>query len=175
MTLATERRTLQRVVWYARRVTPFAPAQPAPAQHLMTPVRNRIYRDKAEGGLWTSPEGSGFGWDDWCRSEMPHWLGDRWVLTVVGEPRVLAIDSLTDLELACLRFPAPPSDPSWGFARPPGPRMDWEAVAVEYDAVWLTEAGQWATRFSEPDLYGWDCETVWWTRWMFSDVRAAER
>ena len=28
------------------------------------------------------------------------------------------------------------------------------------DAIFLTEEGEHATRFSEPGLYGWDCESI---------------
>ena len=33
-------------------------------------------------------------------------------------------------------------------------------VNLGYDAIFLTEKGQHETRFSEPSLYGWDCECV---------------
>jgi hypothetical protein len=42
--------------------------------------------------------------------------------------------------------------------------MDFEALAKEYDAIWLTEKGMWDTRDSapgQPTTYGWDCETIY--------------
>lgn len=39
--------------------------------------------------------------------------------------------------------------------------IDFEKMAEDYDAFWLTENGQAETRFSRPfSLYGWDVETV---------------
>ena len=37
--------------------------------------------------------------------------------------------------------------------------LDFEKIAENYDAIWLTEKGMQETRWSNPDLYGWDCET----------------
>lgn len=39
--------------------------------------------------------------------------------------------------------------------------IDFEKCAEKgIDAIHLTEDGVYNTRFSTPDLYGWDCETV---------------
>ena len=49
--------------------------------------------------------------------------------------------------------------------------IDYEEMAKEYDAIWLTVNGQWDTRLPEMDgnydidgssinLYGWDCESL---------------
>lgn len=45
-----------------------------------------------------------------------------------------------------------------------------EAIAKKYDAVHLTSEGQWRTRHSTPNLYGWDCESTLWLRWKFEKV-----
>jgi len=38
---------------------------------------------------------------------------------------------------------------------------DYEECATRYDAIHLTDRGQWATRMTHPkNLYGWDCESV---------------
>lgn len=39
--------------------------------------------------------------------------------------------------------------------------LDFELLAKNYDAIWLTENGQSETHLYYPiNLYGWDCETV---------------
>jgi len=38
--------------------------------------------------------------------------------------------------------------------------LDFEQLSKTYDAVWLTYNGERKTRYSNPDLYGWDCESV---------------
>jgi hypothetical protein len=49
---------------------------------------------------------------------------------------------------------------------------DFERMAAEgWDGVWLTHTGYLATRFSRPNLYGWDCECTFWlggTGWPFA-------
>ena len=45
--------------------------------------------------------------------------------------------------------------------------LDFERMAADFDAVHLTDEGQWATRLTQPSLYGWDCESTCWLRWAF--------
>ena len=44
----------------------------------------------------------------------------------------------------------------WGKLYPDFEKM----VKMGYDAIYLTDKGQMETRFTMPDLYGWDCECV---------------
>lgn len=117
---------------------------------------------KPAGGLWTSPLRDGVtGWAQWCREEQ--WgTPDAPVTRILPNPgaRVYVIDTLADLVQLEAAFPS--ADSSLPAEIKMWPQIDWQAVASEYDAIWLTEEGQWRTRHSTPSLYGWDCETVLW-------------
>jgi hypothetical protein len=102
---------------------------------------------KPKGGLWTSPVDSKFGWKHWCKAEdFAIDLEHSFQLKLEGN--VIVIDCEADLEKLCWRNVS-----NWFF---------WEPLLAEgVDAVYLTEEGQWKTRFSRPrSLYGWDCESV---------------
>lgn len=152
----------------------------APARdRMLTPVVElHPWIKPRHGGLWTSTWKPGGGllsaWAQWCLSEEfgvervhPVWKGCYVLQPVIA--RVVRIDSYADL--------------AWLVDRCPSEREheldrmypDWMAVARIADAVHLTDRGQWATRLSHPlNLYGWDCESTLWFRWMFDDVRALE-
>ncbi|HEX6620421.1 MAG TPA: hypothetical protein VF024_12215 [Solirubrobacteraceae bacterium] len=153
----------------------------APARdRMLTPaveVEGRGWMKPRQGGLWTSTYEPGGGhlsaWAQWCLSEEfginradPVWT-DCYVLRPMLA-RVVRIDSYDDLAWLVERCPGGALLPGRGREFP-----DWMAVARIADAVHLTEQGQWATRLSHPyNLYGWDCESTLWFRWMFDDVRA---
>lgn len=110
---------------------------------------------KPNGGLWTSPVGSDYGWEKWCRSEefRIENLSEHFLLRMKTDSEILIIDSLEDL----LKLPR--LEKGEGFYG----RMylDFEIISNKFDAIWLTVKGQWETRFSRPmNLYGWDVETV---------------
>jgi len=52
--------------------------------------------------------------------------------------------------------------------------LDWERIALNFDAVHITEDGyhanRWSEKFGEYDLYSFDCECTLWFRWMFEGV-----
>ncbi len=81
------------------------------------------------------------------------------------DARVYVIDDVATLARLIRAHPeqGAPVVPAW--VRAP---IDWPSVALDVDAVWLTERGQALTRFSEPSLHGWDCETVLWLRPAFT-------
>jgi hypothetical protein len=181
---------LERVVWWAK---PEREHPPTPER--VDPVATWDYIgsfNKCDGGLWTSPEGSAFGWEDWCRGEgMDGWLGTRYVLKVAGAPRILRIDSAADLEAAWSRFGRTAdmeaaaarlglSDTQREIVARYGPQepqrdLDFGAMTADYDALWLTDRGHFETRMGLGlNTYAWDCETVLWFRWCFSDVRVDE-
>lgn len=125
------------------------------------PVRHGDHMPvKPYGGLWTAPlhPDGGTHWTDWCRHEN---FGNPDAPLTIIEPDpgavVYLIDTVEDLLALEARYPGPRMP---GVAMWPG--LDWEAVACDIDAVWLTDEGQWRTRFSHPGLYGWDCATVLW-------------
>lgn len=127
--------------------------------------------DKPDGDyvLWTSPVDSSYGWSEWVEDEKWYsgWASGppRWDLVLSAEARVLRIDSVLDLQELAGLYPVAPernviAKMALEYAVMARVVVDWPAVARDYDAVWLTAAGQEVTRFSEPSLYGWDCETV---------------
>lgn len=117
-------------------------------------------KPEGEGIIWCSPEGSEFGWREWCLSEMSSWLDlPLWQIDLAPSARVYLIDSLADLGALVEQFHNRVMDTDAArYCRAP---ISWPRVAEHYDAVHLTEKGQWKTRLSEPyNLYGWDCESV---------------
>ena len=106
---------------------------------------------KPEGGLWTSPVDSKYGWKQWCTMEdaFTETLTKHFYLNLTPEARIYVIDSLEDLHQCpkCM-----------GLL---DQVIDFPKMAREYDAIWLTTRGQQVTRYSFPmNLYGWDCESV---------------
>ena len=123
---------------------------------------------KPWGGLWTStwrPEG-GTEWTEWCQAEhfgTPY--AKAWLLWPSKSARVAVIDRLEDLGGLIQAFPGP----TWGGRS----GIDFEAAALELDGIHLTSEGQWATRLTQPNLYGWDCESTLWLRWVFDRTERA--
>ncbi len=117
------------------------------------------------GGLWTSTfdEHHGSDWVQWslgeefrCDRESASW--QTWLLDPDPAARVVDIDSYADLAALVAAYPG-------------GDYPAWHDIAVDFDAVHLSERGQWATRLSGPfNLYGWDCESTLWLRWAFAAV-----
>lgn len=139
-----------------------------PTAEGMTPFNFNDYpRCKPVGGMWTSTwdEHTGGGWVQWCVGEdfcVPADGWRAWRLTPRPDARVYEIDTYADLDALFARFPH----------ESPHPALDgyphWERIGEEFDAIHLTDAGQWATRLSHPlSLYGWDCESTLWYRWAF--------
>jgi hypothetical protein len=135
---------------------------------------------KPSGGLWTSTWDDRFGsaWVQWCVSEEFRcppdsvWA-DVWLLKAKRDARVFVIDSYRDLAELVERYPHRALAPSYVPRRDITPH--WLKVASDYDAVSLTDAGQSSTHLSYPlDLYGWDCESTLWLRWMFESVERIE-
>lgn len=149
-----------------------------PAAARFRPVRNRPFpwvKPEHDGGLWTSTwqPGTGSGWIQWCIEESFDCDCDSptfpvWKLTPDPAARVARIDSLADLEALVAAYPA--ADPEWRAAGRFEHHPDWQRIADDFDAVNLTDAGQWATRLTDPGLYGWDCESTLWLRWAFTAV-----
>jgi hypothetical protein len=125
-------------------------------------------RFKPRWAFWTSTYVNGSSaWVEWCRSEC-HGDPDRsnwFVLGVRPTARVYVVDTLQDLEYLVDRYPLRPFSYRQSIRY-----VDWAAAAQDFDGVQVTEEGQWQTRFSEPGLYGWDCESTAWFRWAFTKV-----
>jgi hypothetical protein len=115
---------------------------------LIKPIKNS-YWVKPDGGLWTSPIDSKWGWVDWCESEKFKEcnIENSFTLKFYDWAKICVIDSFSDL------VKLPYYENYMRF-------LDFEEIAENYDAIWLTENGETKTRFSNPGLYGWDCESV---------------
>ncbi len=106
----------------------------------------------SQGGLWTSPVGSERSWADWCRGNDFCVDGLKYSFKVRFSGCLLVVDSVKDLE----KFQWVPLYPGSMVLTPL-----FEPLLKDYDAIYLTDNGEVATRFSKArNLYGWDCETV---------------
>lgn len=149
--------------------------QGPPLAEKMLPVVNPAVSryDKPKGGLWTSPVESEYAWVDWCRDEQMSWLNESWILVPRPDVRLLRIDSAADLDAAFARYPL--EFRRRGYV---DQNLDFEAMSLDYDGLWLTAAGHFATRLRMDapidaiSTYAWDCETVFWFRWCFEEVYA---
>jgi hypothetical protein len=120
---------------------------------LFKPIQNEWIKPK--GGLWTSPVDSEFGWKDWCRdNEFAHCNEkNSFKIELFPDAKIFVINTYKYLERAPL-FTLSPSVPNLRY-------LDFEKLCIEYDAIYLTASGQWATRLTYPlNLNGWDCESV---------------
>ncbi len=115
--------------------------------------------------LWTSPLHSKHSWERWTqREDAKSYIENRpvWRITLADDVSIYKIDSYSDLArliVECGGFN--PLGSGW-----PAKYPDWAEVFKRYDAIWLTEEGEYSTRLTGWDgdspytLYGWDCETV---------------
>ena len=123
-------------------------------KNLFIPIVNRWV--KPRGGLWCSPVDSNYGWKDWCRSE--NWgldsLQEKFKVDYTGH--TLIIDSFEDMKDMIYR-----KDPYGTIGIYCSQCPDFESIlASGIDAIYLTEKGEERTRFTTPNLYGWDCECI---------------
>lgn len=163
-----------------------APARSRPEASKFLPImpspRPRVkphHTDRRGAGLWTSTfhEQYGSSWIQWCIAEGvdcvpqdPTW--HTWLLDPDPAARIYVIDSYTDLQALVDTFPQAEHHPDSSYGAWSEIRPAWHAIAEEFDAVHLTDEGQWATRLTDPlDLYGWDCESTLWLRWAFAAVK----
>lgn len=141
--------------------------KPNPAR--MNAVENKQYGFvKPTGGLWTSTyrpdEPVGSGWGEWCieADYRDIYASSWWLLTPSEESRIVTINTLKDLKALMREYKYCPHG---------APYPDFEAISRDYDAIHLTDKGQCETRLSMPEnLYGWDCESTLWFRWVFTEV-----
>lgn len=145
-----------------------------PSQELFKPVFHdkQTNNNKPKGGLWTSthtPDDTyPSQWIEWGVVDGGNfWLKmDWWLLTPDPNARIITIDSYEDLEVLQARYPLQ-QEGIWEDL----PLLDFTKIAQDYDAMNLTGRGQIKTRLTYPlSLYGWDCESTLWFRWLFTDV-----
>lgn len=164
-------------------------------KHFNAKIENRErgwMKPERGSGLWTStydPQ-CGSDWIQWARME--RYMGEddegHWQVLDEDEPgyipreqrklyyncyvlhptvaRIYVVDGLEDLVVLMRDYHHPYRSPWDGGYR----YLDFERLAEDFDALHLTERGQWKTRMSSPDLYGWDVESTFWFRWKFSQV-----
>ena len=130
------------------------------SKEMFKPIKNAAWV-KPEGGLWTSPIDSEFGWYHWATEEQfeIHRLETWFCLGMIQGSKILLIDSYEDF----IRLPFCTGNTYFQS-------LDFELIAEYYDAIWLTNKGQAETRHPRPimqeghcmppNLYGWDFDTV---------------
>jgi len=110
-------------------------------------IKNKFI--KPEGGLWASPVNVSYGWINWCKDNDFGDLSSNFEFVFIGN--IFKIDSVRHAALmpwvklldTSIKYP------------------DFEKmVSLGCDAIYLTAKGEAETRFSNPSLYGWDCESV---------------
>lgn len=115
---------------------------------------------KPEGGtgLWTSPLSSRYGWDAWCRDNNFRLDTLSRFFDVEFTGAILRIHTFEDLRITLRTYgdePAPPFNKFRSLV------LNFEYMrAVGVDGIHLTDEGEQRTRYSDPSLYGWDCECV---------------
>ena len=128
---------------------------------------------KPSGGLWTSTlrDDNRSGWLDWKDRES-HYTGEEEVWHIEPESNldILIIEDQPHLEAILERYERDDLSGSLSTQARAFAPLDFEAIGENYDAIRLTEQGQWNTRMTRPGLYGWDCESVLWLCWAFESV-----
>jgi hypothetical protein len=128
---------------------------PAYLPQTVKPIVNDNW-SKPKGGLWTSPVDSLWGWKDWCEFEQFRECDEdnSFKLQFKLDANILVIDCLQDLKKLPMQTVVVTHEYQKKYP-------DFELLAKQYDAIWLTEVGEQETRMSYPaNLYGWDCESV---------------
>jgi len=125
-----------------------------------------LYYQPKGVGLWTSTYSKKYGsdWIRWCVGEKFKEFTKKSLMTLIipdDDAKIFTIDSLDDLKYLIDRFPE--KVPKMPYLT----SFDFYELSKWYDAIHLTEKGQWETRFSQPSLYGWDCESTLWFRMKF--------
>ena len=117
----------------------------------MNPIKNRAWFTKPHGGLWASRVNDPHGWKDWCETEEFRLdaLGSYFLFTLKPEARVLELSHEDQLENLPKLKPYNKND-TWSECI-----LDFEKLAMEYDAVEVTNIG----RLYYP-LYRWDCNSI---------------
>lgn len=138
------------------------------------PNGSRCMCKPQDGGLWTSTYNPEIGsrWIEWCKWE-DFRLGDIKDFVSLLYPkicRVFIIDSEEDARRFLTEFGIREDYYYESY------EIDFEKFAKQYDALHLTDKGQYETRFMHPPtFYGWDCESTLWMRPMFVGMTTIPR
>lgn len=168
----------------------FTGLKPRPAR-LDPPTRSSHHPWKPGGGIWTSTYRDGSsGWIEWCRDEGFRLdrvsRRRRWLLDPI-DCRVYAVDSGDAVTTLFDEYGVDYWQAISGKARPPEVphfdptphfnywTIDWARFVDDYDALWLAspwiDVGGIPLRLASMMFYGFDCESTWWARWSFANVR----
>ena len=140
-----------------------------PMSDLLEPIMDSYdfgSRDKPFGGLWTSVLDKKYG-TDWLRYVQlrgsiigRHGDHTAWQVHAKEDAKVLHIDSLEAYEKTKEQYPRIPENVHmvFGDSEDGVIKVDWEAVAKEYDVIWVGKEA-WT------HIKTWDCETILFTRW----------
>ncbi len=117
------------------------------------------YLQKPEGGLWSSPVDSSWGWVDWCTAEEFR-TGTFKVWTkfkLKPNTKILIVDSFDDLARIFSKYAI--RDKTTCFEQVLAFN---KIIADGYDGMYLTENGNIECHFPQIDinLYTWDCESL---------------
>jgi hypothetical protein len=143
----------------------------SPREELFIRARNAVgdaLPHKPRGGLWTSTYIREIG-SDWIqRGREMSLIPDPvrgFICHPAADARIFTIDGVNDLLELLKHYERPPIIPGITmFAS-----IDFDRIREDFDAIHLTEEGQWRTRlpglFSNddcfaPSLSGWDCEST---------------
>lgn len=112
--------------------------------------------NKPVGGLWASPytpnEKYLSSWHEFEINEMSVVNSIASTFNLKENSKVYTINTLDDL----LNLPTIKKHDFYKSSE-----LDFEEIRKQYDAIFLSEQGQWETRFSSPiSLYGWDVECI---------------
>jgi len=133
---------------------------------LIAPIENRHW-NKPNGGLWVSPllEDNVSEWSKWTQEEAFSYnsVSDAFIqeINFHEDSKVLMIDSREDFNKIIEIYGI--DNAPYGIS---SKVFDFEKMSKDWDVVWLTDSGQWETRYDEddriagPNLYGWDLESM---------------
>lgn len=111
---------------------------------------------KPHGGLWSSPVNSEWGWKDWSESvgyrvkSLSLWFKFK----LNSNSNIFIIDELSDLIDLMKKYKR--IDQCLYL----GDFLNFEELSKNADEILLTDNGERKTRFSNPRLYLWDCESL---------------
>ena len=138
-------------------------------EDMFNKVKNKEYINKPEGGIWSSPYTENEEYkSDWLRFciEEDFNTGNIEIgvlFNIKEDSRVFVIDSMDDLKELYKKYKRNERTGSILCEY----YLDFEKLALDYDAIYLTSEGEWKTRFPERinsgeaiSLYGWDVETL---------------
>lgn len=115
------------------------------------PIENCKWLNKPNGGLWTSPVNSKYGWKDW--NEYSNYLSvdntiPHVILKLKPNCKILEVNSVKDIDDK--------------FMNKSSGKINFEVISKEYDVFWLTYKCLNKVELGNPEacFYGWDCETV---------------